>query len=98
VITNVVKEFPWRGFVESIFWSFAPTRIFFENRSKETRNLINVGQNLGHSLGNRERKILKVYIIIGRVVTLTNIQSEMEEKCVCVCVFLLKRDPQTILF
>jgi hypothetical protein len=50
-----------------------------ENRLKKTRNLINMCQNSSHSPGDRERMILKVYGMIGRVVALINIQSEMEE-------------------
>ena len=44
-------------------------------------------QNLGHSLGDRERKILKDYGLIGRVVVVRNIQSETEENNRCMCYF-----------
>ena len=56
-----------------------------ENKSKETINSINICQNLGHSLGDRQRKILKDCGIMGRVVALINIHNEMVEKSRCVC-------------
>ena len=44
-----------------------------ENKTKEARNLINMCQNVGHCLSSRERKILKDYGLMGRVVALRNI-------------------------
>ena len=43
-------------------------------------------QNLSHSVGDRERKLLKDYGWIEKVVALRNIQSKMKEKSMCVCV------------
>ena len=56
---------------------------------KETSNSINMCQNSSHGLGDIERKILKDYGLVGRVVALRNTQSEMEEKsgCVHMCFF-----------
>ena len=47
---------------------------------KRIKNLINMCQNSSHNVGDRERKVLKDYGLIGRVIALRNIQSEMEKR------------------
>lgn len=81
--------------VRWVVWSqnfgfLIPMRKKCENRLKETQIFINMCQNSSCSLGDRKRKILKDYGSIGRVVALRNIQSEVEEKsmCVFVCLFV----------
>ena len=58
--------------------------------------------NSSYSLGDRERKILKDYELIGSVVALRNIQSGVEEKstgvCLCFIFSLHERDPKIIFF
>jgi hypothetical protein len=65
---------------------------------KNIRSLINVGQNLGHNLDDRERKILNDFGPIGRVVALRNIQSEIEENSRCGSIFFLKRSIDNVFF
>lgn len=89
-----LKNLLWSHFI----FIFAPMRKRCENKSKEIENLINMCQNLSHSLGDKERKFLKDQCLRGRVVALRNIHNGMEEKSRCVFFLLLKRDPHTMFF